>query len=78
MVSNLKDILKHIWNDNNFLKFNSTKIKRELGLICREPQIIFQRAACGSRTTVWPPWLYNKKYIKKLGLKIKLKVKMSF
>ena len=28
MVSNLKDILKHIRNDNNFLKFNSTKIKR--------------------------------------------------
>ena len=37
---------------NNFFKFNSTKIKRKLGFICREPQIILQRAA------VWPPWLY--------------------
>ena len=55
VVSNFKDILKHIQNDNNFLKYNSTKMKRELGYIYREPQIILQRAACGSRAAGWPP-----------------------
>lgn len=53
--SNLKDILKHIRNDNNFLKYNNTKMKRELGYIYREPQIILRRAACGSRAAGWPP-----------------------
>ena len=52
-ISNLKDILKHIRNDNNFLKYNNTKMKRELRYIYREPQIILQRAAG------WPPLAYN-------------------
>ena len=37
---------------NNFFKFNSTKIKRKLGFICREPQIILQRAASRSLATL--------------------------
>ena len=59
VVSNLKDIMKHIRNDNN-LKYNNKKkiMKRELGYIYRKPQIILQRAACGSPAAGWPPMLY--------------------
>lgn len=35
--------------------FFNTKMNKKLGYIYREPQIIFQRTACGSRVTVWPP-----------------------
>ena len=31
-------------------------MKRELGYIYREPQIILQRAACDSRAAGCPPW----------------------
>ena len=33
-------------------------MKSELGYIFQEPQIILQRAACGSRATIWPPLEY--------------------
>ena len=33
-------------------------MKRELGYIYREPQIILQRAACGSRVAGWSPLIY--------------------
>ena len=34
-------------------------MKRELGYIYREPQIILERAACGSQAAVWPPLVYG-------------------
>ena len=34
-------------------------MKREFGYIHREPQIILQRAGCGSRASGWSPPLYN-------------------
>ena len=64
VVSNLKDIFKCIQNDNTvyILKYNNTKMKRDLGYIYREPQIILQRAECGSRAAGWPPLLYSNIY----------------
>ena len=43
VVNNLKDILKHTRNDNNVLKYNNTKMKREFGYIYREPQITLSK-----------------------------------
>ena len=50
-------ILKHSRNDNNYLKYNNTKMKRELRYIYREPQIILERAARGSRAAGLLPLL---------------------
>ena len=62
VVGKLKDILKHIRNDNNVLKYNNTKMKREFGYIYQEPQITLQRAACGSQAAGWPSLKYNVLY----------------
>ena len=35
-------------------------MKRELGYIHREPQIVLQRAFCGSRAADWTPLQYTK------------------
>ena len=37
-------------------------MKRELWYIYQEPQIILQRAACGSQAAGCPPLLYHKYY----------------
>ena len=37
-------------------------MKRELGHIYREPQIILERAACGSQTAGLPPLIYSYKH----------------
>ncbi len=53
LVPTTKENLKHTQNASNFFKYNNTKMKRALGYIFREPQIILQRAAG------WPPLLYS-------------------
>ena len=39
-------------------------MKRELGYIYREPQIILQRAAYGLQATDWSPLVYGMKILK--------------
>ena len=46
-------------NDNNVLKYNNIKMKREFGYTYWEPQITLQRAARGSRAAGWKPLSCN-------------------
>ena len=55
-------ILFHLspWNCKfSVCKCCMRKKKKELEYSYREPQIILQRATCGSRAADWPPLLYS-------------------